>query len=163
MAPVNGGFGTSLTAFGFDFNVNFSFQIGGKAYDYTYQTLMHSGGETATAWHKDILKSWTPENNGSNIPRLRFSEKYSQNGRSDRFLTNASYLSCQSLNVGYTIPQSLTAKLGIESTRVYFSAENLFYVSARQGFDPRYNIGGYTNPELYSPMRTCSFGIQLSF
>lgn len=163
MAPVNGGFGTSLTAFGFDFNVNFSFQIGGKAYDYTYQTLMHSGGETATAWHKDILKSWTPENNGSNIPRLRFSEKYSQNGRSDRFLTNASYLSCQSLNVGYTIPQSLTSKIGIESTRVYFSAENLFYVSARQGFDPRYNIGGYTNPELYSPMRTCSFGIQLSF
>ena len=65
--------------------------------------------------------------------------------------------------MGYTIPQSLTSKIGIESTRVYFSAENLFYVSARQGFDPRYNIGGYTNPELYSPMRTCSFGIQLSF
>ncbi len=163
MAPVNGGFGTSLAAFGFDFNVNFCFQIGGKAYDYTYQTLMHSGGETATAWHKDILKSWSADNTSSDIPRLRFTEQYSQNARSDRFLTNASYLSCQSLNLGYTIPKGLTMKAGIESMRVYFSAENLFYVSARQGFDPRYNIGGYTNPELYSPMRTCSFGIQLSF
>lgn len=163
MAPVNGGFGTSLAAFGFDFNINFNFQLGGKAYDYTYQTLMHSGGETSTAWHKDILKSWSADNTSSNIPRLRFSEQYAQNGRSDRFLTNASYLSCQSLNLGYTLPKQLTQKAAIENVRVYFSAENLFYVSARQGFDPRYNIAGYTNPELYSPMRTCSFGIQLSF
>ena len=92
-----------------------------------------------------------------------FSEKNSQNGRSDRFLESASYLNCQNLNMGYTLPKNLTQKAQIESARIYFSAENLFYLSARQGFDPRYTIAGYTNPELYSPMRTCSFGVQLVF
>jgi acid phosphatase len=65
------------------------------AYDYTYQTLMHSSGTTATTWHTDILKAWSPENTNTNIPRLRFAETYSQNPRSDRFITNASYLNIQ--------------------------------------------------------------------
>jgi hypothetical protein len=33
----------------------------------------------------------------------------------------------------------------------------------RKGFDPRYNIAGYTNPELYSPIRTLSCGVNLVF
>ena len=158
-----GGIGTTLTAYGFDFSVNFTYQLGGKAYDYTYQTLMHTGGSSATNWHEDIMNVWTADNKSSNIPRLMFSEKNSQSGRSDRFLESASYLNCQNLNVGYTLPKNLTLKAQIESVRIYFSADNLFYISARQGFDPRYTIAGYTNPELYSPMRTCSFGIQLAF
>lgn len=163
LPSFNGGIGNSLSFLGFDFSVNLTYQVGGKAYDYTYQTLMHTGGVTSTNWHKDILKAWTSSNTNSNIPRLRFSEANgSQNGRSDRFLESASYLNCQSMNFGYTIPESITKKASIESARIYFTAENLFYFSARQGFDPRYSVAGYTNPELYSPMRTCSFGIQLS-
>lgn len=158
-----GGIGTTLAAYGFDVSVNFTYQLGGKAYDYTYQTLMHTGGASATNWHEDILNVWSTDNKGSCIPRLMFSEKNSQNGRSDRFLESASYLNCQNLNMGYTLPKNLTQKAQIESARIYFSAENLFYLSARQGFDPRYTIAGYTNPELYSPMRTCSFGVQLVF
>lgn len=158
-----GGLGTSLTFRGFDFSINMNYQLGGKAYDYTYQTLMHSSGTTATTWHKDILDAWSPQNTGSNIPRLQFAETYSQNPRSDRFITNASYLNIQNINLGYTLPSSLTQKYNIQNIRVYFSGENLFYFSARQGFDPRYSLQGYTNPELYSPIRTISGGISLTF
>jgi hypothetical protein len=47
--------------------------------------------------------------------------------------------------------------------RVYVAGENLFYLSARQGLDPRQTLKGYTNPELSSPLRTISGGISLTF
>ena len=158
-----GGLGTTLRYRGFDFSINTNFQLGGKAYDYTYQTLMHTGGTTATTWHLDILKAWTPANTNTDIPRLLYSEKYSQNPRSDRFITSASYLNIQNINLGYTLPSYLTRKFDIENIRIYFSGENLFFLSSRQGFDPRYTLKGYSNPELYSPIRTLSGGISLIF
>ncbi len=158
-----GGFGTSFSYRGFDFSINLNYQLGGKSYDYTYQTLMHTGGTTNTTWSKDIFKAWTPENKNTDVPRLMFSEKYSQNARSDRFLKDASYLSVQNINIGYTLPSSLTRKFSVDNMRVYFSGENLFYISGRQGFDPRYSLKGVTNPELYSPIRTISGGISLTF
>lgn len=158
-----GGLGTSVSYKGFDFSINLNYQLGGKVYDYTYQTLMHSSGTTSATWHKDIAKAWTPENPNTDVPRLLFAETYSQNPRSDRFLTNASYLNVQNVNVGYTLPVSLTQKLNIYNMRIYVSGENLLYFSARQGLDPRQTLKGYTNPELSSPLRTISGGVSLTF
>ncbi|MDL2256146.1 TonB-dependent receptor [Parabacteroides sp. OttesenSCG-928-K15] len=163
LPALYGGLGTSLSFRGFDFSVNLNYQLGGKVYDYNYQTLMHSSGTTSTTWHVDIFKAWTPENKNTDIPRLRYSESFGQNQRSDRFLTTASYLNIQNINLGYTLPASLTQQVNIQNIRVYLSCENPFYLSARQGLDPRQTIAGYTNPELSSPMRTISGGISLTF
>ena len=163
MAPLYGGFGTTLQAYGFDLSVNLNFQIGGLARDYVYATLMHSGAATATNWHKDIYKAWTPDNPNTDVPRFKDNETFGQTAMSSRFLTNASYLNLQNVNFGYTLPSKLTRKVGIEKVRIYFSGENLGFISMRKGFDPRYNIAGYTNPELYSPIRTLSGGINLVF
>ena len=163
LAKFYGGFGTTVSYKGLDLSINLNYQIGGKAYDYTYQTLMHTGGTTATNWHVDMLNAWTPENKNTDIPRLLFAETYSQNSRSDRYLTNASYLNIQNINLGYTLPASINNKLNLQRVRVYMAVENPFYISARRGFDPRYTLQGYTNPELYSPMRTVSGGINVTF
>ncbi|MDO4949421.1 MAG: TonB-dependent receptor [Bacteroidales bacterium] len=162
MPDFQGGIATSLTWRGFDFSVNATYQLGGKGYDYVYQTLMHSGGQTGTTWHVDMLNAWTPQNK-SDIPALRYSNTYSQNPRSDRFLTSTSYISLQNVNFGYTLPAAFTKKFSVDKIRVYFAGENLCFLSARKGFDPRYNIGGYTNSELYSPIRTISGGVTLTF
>ena len=124
---------------------------------------MHTGGTTATTWHTDIFKAWTPENTNTDVPRLLYSETYSQTYRSDRFISKASYLNCQNINFGYTLPSSLTRRFQIDNIRVYFSGENLFYIAVRQGLDPRQTLKGYTNPELASPIRTISGGISLTF
>ena len=55
LPDVYGGFGTSLKAYGFDFSAQFSFQLGGKYYDGTYQALMHTASSAGTAWNKDAL------------------------------------------------------------------------------------------------------------
>ena len=38
-----GGFGTNLSAYGFDFGISFAYQFGGRIYDNTYAALMHQG------------------------------------------------------------------------------------------------------------------------
>ena len=160
---VYGGFGTKLKVYGVDFGINFTYQIGGKQYDGTYAYFMSSPSGTAGYnYHKDLLKSWTPENTGSNIPRFQLNDQYSA-AASTRFLTNASFLNIQNINVGYTLPSRWTKKMAINSLRVYMSAENVFYWSKRKGFDPRQSYDATTNATYYSPMRTISGGVTFEF
>ena len=164
IADFIGGFGTSFAAYGFDFSVNCSFQIGGKQYDSTYASFMSSpeGSSMGYNYHADILKSWTLENNDSNIPRFVYGDQYTA-AQSDRFLTDASYLNIDNINVGYTLPARLTKKFAVNSMRFYVSADNVFYWSKRQGFDPRQSLSETTSATNYSPMRTISGGVTIKF
>ena len=164
LAPFYGGFGTSFRAYGFDFAINFTYQLGGKQLDSTYQTFMYSpsGNQAGFNYHKDLLNSWTPENTSTNVPRFQYSDTYA-NATSTRFLTSASYLNLQNVNIGYTFPEKLTSKIKISSLRLYVSAENLYYWSARKGFDPRQSFSSSTSASNYSPMRTVSGGITVKF
>jgi TonB-linked SusC/RagA family outer membrane protein len=160
---VYGGFGTKLKVYGVDFGINFTYQIGGKQYDGTYAYFMSSPtGSTGYNYHKDLLNAWTPENTGSNIPRFQLNDQYSAS-MSTRFLTNASFLNIQNINVGYTLPSRWTKKMAISSLRLYMSAENVFYWSKRKGFDPRQSYDETTNATYYSPMRTISGGVTFEF
>ena len=164
LAPLFGGFGTSISAYGVDFSINFTYQVGGKQYDGTYATFMYSptSSQVGFNYHKDLLNSWTPENASSNIPRFQYSETYN-NASSTRFLTSASYLNLQNINVGYTLPAKWTKHILVSSLRLYVSAENLYYWSARKGFDPRQSFSSSTTATRYSPMRTVSGGITVKF
>lgn len=165
MPVAYGGFGTQLTAYGFDLSLSFDYQLGGKIYDSAYQQLM-SNTETASdagrAFHKDVLRSWTPENKTTGLPRLYYGDKYT-GGDSDRWLTSARYLNFQSFSVGYTLPQRVVARLGLNKLRIYATGENLYFWSARKGLDPRYAYDETEALTVYSPMRTIMGGIQLSF
>ena len=160
-----GGFGTTLTAYGFDVNVNFDYQIGGKIYDRQYASYMSNwvdNGDAGSALHVDLLKSWTPTNTNSDIPRFQYGDQYTV-ATCDRFLASAAYLNFQSFSVGYTLPKKLISKLGIDKVRVYATGENLCFWSARKGLDPRYDYGSTESLSAYSLMRTIMGGIQVSF
>jgi hypothetical protein len=113
-------------------------------------------------FHKDVLKSWSAENMGSQIPRFQYGDMYTA-AASDRFLTNASYLNFQNAQIGYTLPARITEKMRLSSFRVYATCDNIWYVSCRKGFDPRFSMSGMTNPAVNSPVRTLSGGISLTF
>ncbi len=158
-----GGFSTSLRVGNFDLGATFDYQLGGKVYDMGYQGLIGSH-ETASsagmAIHKDWKKAWSPTNTQSNMPRWNYTDRYSS-ASSDRFLTDASYLNFQSFTVGYTIPAKVFAnKLKM---RIYAAGENLVFWSARKGLDPRFAYDGNLAVSGYSPIRTISGGIQLTF
>ena len=169
LPKLYGGFGTSLNAFGFDFSLQFSYQLGGKYYDGTYQALMFTQNNMGSAIHKDILNAWTPENRNSNIPRWDGDTQVSQSAV-DRFLISSNYLSLNNVTLGYTLPKKWTQAIQLEGIRFYVAGENLAVLSARKGVDPRYSLGlgSYTsgsslNSSSYSALRTITGGITITF
>lgn len=160
-----GGFGTSISAYGFDLSVSFDYQLGGQIYDSQYSGLMSNiadAGGAGSAIHKDVLKAWSPNNVSSNIPRLQYGDQYTA-AASNRWLTSASYLNFQSFTVGYTLPKKVLTNLGLSKLRVYATGENLCFWSARKGLDPRYSYSSSESINVYSPVRTIMGGIQLTF
>ena len=164
LPKASGGFSTTVEAYGFDATFTFDYQLGGKVYDSRYASLMNpvESQPTGSNFHKDVLKSWTPNNTSSNIPRFQYGEDYSAKS-SNRWLTNASYLNFQSFTVGYTLPRTLTERYKISTLRVYVAGENLYFWSARKGFDPRYSFDGNKSVGVYSPTRNITGGLQVTF
>lgn len=90
---------------------------------------------------------------------------------SDRYLLNMAYLRMKNITFGYTLPVEITNKALIQRARLYFSAENPFFLyngASRYKMDPEINTGeggmgvaayGRTNPM----MKSFSFGIQVTF
>ena len=160
-----GGFNTSVSAYGFDFNLSFAYSVGGKAMDWGYQSLMSNptAGATGMAFHKDLLKAWTETNTQTNVPRLQYGDEYSA-ATSDRFLTDASWLSLQNISLGYTFPKKWISPLGLSNVRLYVSGENLAYWSKRKGFDPRVTYDGSESSNVnYAPARTFTAGLSVQF
>ena len=160
-----GGLNTSLRVGDFDFSASFDYQVGGKISDNVYSKLMTPTAKSSDAgynFHKDIFKSWTPANKDTDIPRWQYGDQYTMAG--DRSLTNASYFNFQSVSIGYNVP---VRKLGIDKIvnriRIYAVGENLGYISARKGFDPRASFSGTSSTNVYSPVRNISGGIQVTF
>ena len=162
---VYGGFGTTLSAYGFDFNISFAYSLGGKAYDHGYAASMTTptGINGGHSFHKDLLNAWSPTNTDSNIPRLQYGDSNSA-ASSDRFLTSASNLTLQNVNLGYTLPAKWVRSVGLSNVRIYAAGSNLYYWSARRGFDPRSSFTGDTdNTYSYSPSATISGGVKVTF
>ena len=164
-----GGFGTTLNLYGLDISAQFSFQLGGRYYDGTYQALMHTSSGVGTAWHSDVLKSWTPDNPNTNIPRLDGDTSVGQTAV-DNYLISSDYLSVNNITIGYSLPATLLSKAKIAGIRVYVAGDNLAVLSARKGVDPRYSIGlgsltsgSGLNSGSYSAMRTVACGVTLTF
>lgn len=169
LPKLYGGFGTTFKAYGFDLSAQFSFQLGGRYYDGTYQALMHTSSGIGTAWHKDALDSWSETNKDSDIPRLDGDTSVGQTAVSN-YLISSNYLSVNNITLGYTFPESVTSYLKISGLRIYVAGDNLAVKSARKGVDPRYSMGlgsltsgSGLNSGSYSAMRTVTGGVTLTF
>ncbi|MCM1067104.1 MAG: TonB-dependent receptor [Muribaculaceae bacterium] len=164
LAPVFGGFQTSAEYKGFDLTLMFNYQIGGKVYDSGYAALMATPTASAAGnnLHADLMNAWTPENPNSNIPRYVYNDLNTVS-TSSRFLTNASYLSLENINFGYTLPKDLVKKMYLSKLRVYLTCENIWVWSKRQGLDPRQSFTGGNNNTYNAPVRTISGGLTVTF
>ena len=176
LPTIQGGFGTSLSVYGVELTAQFSFQLGGKFYDGSYQQLMHNAisSEAGKAMHRDLLDAWSETNKGSNIPRLSNASVddpgVGSQTAQDRFLTSSDYLCLNNLAIGYNLPKSLVTPLSLRGIRVYVAGENLFLLTARKGMDPRYNLGigsmtsgGGLASGSYSAMRSITAGLTVTF
>jgi TonB-linked SusC/RagA family outer membrane protein len=158
---VYGGFTTTVEYKGFDLSVLCSYSLGGYMQDGYYERLMHMGFFNGNNLHKDILKSWTPENQSQEFPMLN--EQWATNnygGGTSRYLVSGSYFNLKNVTLGYTIPNNLTQKIKIESVRAFITLDNFWLKSARKGMDPQHSMAGQPDFARYFPTKTITFGIQ---
>ncbi|WP_316766758.1 TonB-dependent receptor [Pedobacter frigiditerrae] len=142
-------------------SVLLNYQVGGKFYDATYQSLM-SYSAYGGALHVDALNSWKAVGDAASIPRLDVGRSTFYNATSSRFLIDASYLNMRSATLSYELPTSLTNAVKLSNARVYVSGENLFTLSKRKGLDPSESFTG-VNSNSYTPSRFVSLGLNVTF
>ena len=161
LPPVYGGFGTTLTLYGFDLSIQCGYQLGGRMIDSGYQTLMHNGTQRGYAMHTDVLKAWTPQNPYTDVPRLDVDWQY-MTASSDRWLTSSKYFSINNINIGYNFPLKWIQKCGLSGLRIYGAADNVAIWGSRKGLDPRQGYFSSASSS-YSAMRLISGGVKLTF
>lgn len=171
---VYGGFHTDFSWKDLSVNLLFTYGLGGKVYDGSYQELMSvNSASSASAMHKDVLKSWTgaPEGmtetsanriNSNGTPILDFTYSSDNNATSDRWLTDASYLVFKNINISYALPKIVANTLGIGGIKVNAGVENLFTLTSRKGLNPQYSFSGDYDDTYVTP-RVFNFGISLQF
>lgn len=120
---------------------------------------------------------WTPDNTGANGPRtFNRSNEYWVSRANTYWLHSTDYIRLKNFEIGYTLPQSLLKKAGIQNVRVYVNAYNfLTYAPHFKDFDPEQgaNNGGAssnasnnsitTGGQTYPLQKILNTGISVSF
>ena len=161
IADYFGSVTNTFTYKAFSLSVIMNYQVGGKAYDATYQSLMSYSGYGGSL-HVDALDAWKQVGDPTSIPRLDVGRSTFNNATSSRFLIDASYINMRSATLSYNLPTPFIKKVGLSRVNVYASGENLFLVSKRKGLDPSESFTG-VNTNNYTPTRVVSLGLNASF
>ncbi len=146
----------------FSLDFLFTFGIGGEILDSGYSSLMHAG-TFGRSLHVDAENAWRAPGDITDVPRLENGDPNQTVAGSTRFLTDASYLSLKNVNFGYNFDKNVSEKLGLSNLRVSLSAENVFISTKRKGLNPQYSLSGTQTASDYSPSRTVTLGLNLSF
>jgi TonB-linked SusC/RagA family outer membrane protein len=155
---VYGGITNTFNYKNFELSILVSYQIGGKVYDQTYQSLM-LGGVYGTALHKDALQRWQKAGDVTNVPKMNFANPTNlASGTSDRWLTDASFLNLRRVSLGYNLPKAYTSLLHLS---IFASGENLFLKTARKGMNVTQSFTGVTS-NVYVPARVLTLGINVT-
>lgn len=155
---LNGGFK------GFDLDVQLLYSLGGYAYDGAYAGLMHNGLVGGNNWSTDIRNRWQKAGDITDVPRISNNRDANVNAASSRFVTQATYLALNNVRLGYSLPASLTSKLGgMQQASFFVSADNLWLHSERDGFNPSTAETGSSDTYRYSPLSTITVGLRARF
>jgi hypothetical protein len=84
-----------------------------------------------------------PLNTNARLPRMNNAQNYSI--ASDFYIESGNYLRLKNLQIGFTLPQSMTEKAGVEKFRIYVGWKNLLTLTRYTGFDPEIGISDVSN------------------
>lgn len=151
------GINISLAYKNIDMSIFGSGVTGRKGVDpYIYWNNFVQGRENAGP---GTLNAWTPTNTDTDVPSLSLA--HNDNQMSEYFLRNNSYFKVRNIQIGYSLPESITEKSGfITHCRLYAQGENLFWFTPKGyiGSDPeRTNINRIPVPTTFS------LGVNLNF
>lgn len=160
---------------GFDFSILLQGVSGNKVYMNSYSGIAFFNFGSIQKWQMN--ERWTPQNLNTNAgyPRL---ELVTNSGTPNTLLSsfwmlNGSYLRGKNIQVGYSLPKSITDRLRISGIRFFASGDNLFTVSNyRPGWDPENSVDANANDDsntltlsanYYPILKNFTFGVNVKF
>jgi len=114
-----------------------------------------------------LNNSWTPTNTEASVPKASNKSNFSNNTVANSYyVEDASFARLKNLQLGYTLPQSVTSKINIGSIRVYVQGVNLLTLTSYKGLDPE--ISGDDRSQgkdegNYPLVRQYIFGLNVNF
>jgi TonB-dependent starch-binding outer membrane protein SusC len=119
-------------------------------------------------WKTDVLNRWTEENPSTTHPRVTITDPNGNFSRpSDFFIEDGSYLRLRNVSLGYTLPESISARMGVSRFRVYGAAQNLFTITGYSGHDPEigssWALDVGIDRNIYPQARSFTLGLNLDF
>ena len=119
--------------------------------------------------YSTTLDAWTPEHQNTMVGKLRLAPFDGTDTTIDsRFVEDGSFIRGQNLTLGYRLRPSALDRLGLQSARIYFNAQNFFLISDYKGYDPE--VSTYTQAfaqgiEFHGYPKTRSFnlGVNIQF
>ncbi len=164
--------GSPIPDFTLGLNLNYRY----KAFDVSTNLYAAIGQEIIRNYERQqpyanmldyTIGRWTGNGSSNDVPRLTTS--LTRNTVfSDFFVEKGDFLRVRNLQMGYTLSESLTERLGARKVRMYLSGNNLFTLTGYQGFDPDIgNFGGVlaagVDYGFYPQARTLMVGLTLQF
>lgn len=148
----------------FDFSTQFTYSIGGYAYDAQYAELMSDRfGAAGNNYHSDILYRWQQPGDITDVPLLSDNAIVNGTSTSSRFITSTDFIALNNARIGYTLPSKLLANTGIDVVNLWVSGDNLFINTARKGFNPSIREDGNSGRQIYAPATTITLGARVKF
>ncbi|MDC1465772.1 TonB-dependent receptor [Polaribacter sp.] len=163
--------GSSLPKFTFGFSLNLDY----KNFDFFMFCQGASGNKIFQGLRRlDIVNAnyqtaalgrWVGEGTSNTHPRLTTNDTNNNfSNPSDFYLEDGDYLRLKTIQIGYSLPDSILDKLGIDKLRVYYTAENLLMFTKYSGYDPEIGGGIFGVDRGYYPQAvTNQLGINLQF
>lgn len=115
-------------------------------------------------WTIDAMDRWQGVGTTQEFPRLVQGDPNKNFSNPSTFhLSDGSYLRIKTIQLGYTLPKSMTKTIGLQQLRVYVGANNLITFTNYKGFDPE--IGGASfgiDRGYYPQARTFMAGINVN-
>lgn len=108
--------------------------------------------------YSDVVNTGLP--NGNKHPMLHADVATNNFQDSDWWVAKGGFFKIRNIELGYTLPESVTSKVRINNLKLFVRGTNLFTVSEIDDLDPEYVLGGVAD---YPLMRAFTGGVSFSF
>jgi hypothetical protein len=167
------GFSTNLRYRNFDLLLFFEGKFGHKLFNGSKYWLQ--GPSEGSNRSTDVNYQYRPivedgegneiGNTSGSLPRM---DNVNYNVVSDYYIESGNYVRLKNLQLGYTLPSSLTDRVGIEKLRIYGGVKNLLTITKYTGFDPEIGSDnvleqGIDKAGNYPHSRMWLIGVNLQF
>ncbi|MCH3884282.1 SusC/RagA family TonB-linked outer membrane protein [Tenacibaculum aquimarinum] len=158
---VRGAFRLSAKIHDFDITSQFAYSLGGYGYDGNYASVLGSRQAGSNNYHVDIRDRWQNPGDVTNVPRIYSNQNINVNSVSTRFLTSSDYLALNNVRIGYNLPSKYLSETGVSDVSIWVAGDNLFLLSARDGFNPSASLVGSSARYQYTPLSTFTLGVRV--